>query len=73
MAKKNLDLNEYDVSEVVEAKGAKVQGIMTKLFPMKVGKKSNRRYFEGQLTDAASSVRGVIFTAAAGCFGQAIF
>lgn len=62
MAKRSIE-DEYDVSEIIQSKRARVHGVVTELSPIKVGKKSNRRYFEGQIADGKKSVRMVSFHA----------
>ena len=62
MAKRSLQFDEYDVSDIVQSKKAKVHGVVTQLSPVKFAKKSNRQYFEGHLTDGKKSVRIVSFS-----------
>ena len=51
--------DEYDFSDISNSKRAKVHAVITQISPIQTGKKSKRRYFEGQLSNRKTCVRVV--------------
>jgi hypothetical protein len=58
-AKRSIE--ECDVSDIVEAKKVKIHSVITGLSPIKTGKTSNCKYFDGKISDGKKCVRILSF------------
>ena len=54
-------MEEYNVSDILETKKAKVHGVITQLSPVKTSETSSRRYFDAHMSDGNKCVRVVSF------------